>query len=249
MATNFYIEKTGSDANSGLTKALAKLTAASAVTASANDDILNFGVGTWAENISARRHYQGVSYFKTIISAVTSTWATTMAFTNIRVNQISGGTIASGTYTYNNAWLDWSSYTPAYVISGGTINATKSIFTGPPGGSSNYFWYGGTLSFNGCVLYNTKHTTTTLGAFLAPSTVSMRNTIMSSSASLAIALGSGAFALEEYNRFYAPAGAVTLKPGGAYGTGTAEGNPFFRDPAGFDFRLAENSPSIGTGHV
>ena len=51
MAT-LYVRKTGNDSNDGSTPALAKLTIGAALTAAANDDTIDIGVGTYSEEVT-----------------------------------------------------------------------------------------------------------------------------------------------------------------------------------------------------
>jgi len=246
MATK-YIRKTGSDANLGTNATTdAVLTIARGVAVSANDDILDIGVGTWAENISSRRHYKGVSYFKTIISAVTSGWATTMAFTNIRVNSISGANHYGGNYTFTDAWCDCSSSaSTSYWFAACTVITTRSILTG--NSLRQYPLYNVTFPSSSSVLYNL--TSASSYIFLVPSTVSMRNCIVYANLSFNVNSDASAFVVEEYNCWYS-GGTIGIKPNGVFNaTSLNDIDPLFKNAAGFDFRLNDNSPCIGAGHV
>jgi hypothetical protein len=249
--TTYYVRKTGLDAQNGTTIALAKLTIASAITASAVGDTIDIGVGTWAESIAASRTYLGVSRNDTVISAVNSAWnALTMAFTNIKLIHAGTNGITATSLTYTDATDDHSAvvYSGTYYFSsqlilvrtiliGSTSNATT--------GSLLNFATATASSFDHVIVYGFAG-----NCFVrfAAGTLSITNTILYHKQFNSISQSATAWTLEQYNCLYSTGGVVN-KPGGVTGTGTLYADPVFQNGAAGDFRLAATSPCIGKGHA
>jgi hypothetical protein len=73
-AKTVYVRKTGLDANSGLTEALAKLTLSGGNGVAVAGDTIDIGVGTWTENsqlgLVSNVLYKGTGMFKTFIVGI-----------------------------------------------------------------------------------------------------------------------------------------------------------------------------------
>jgi hypothetical protein len=255
MATK-YVRKTGSDANNGTNATTdAVLTIARAIAVSTTGDTIDIGTGTWAENINSSRTYLGVSMYKTIISAVTSSWsALTITLQNIRVNHTSFTGFANCTLTYTDAWQDLSAATGAVTNMYATcnMNFSRSIVTASATQAASNSVItsttGKTVLIDHCVFFNAYTSSAGTDLFSqSTGSITITNTIISIStknASQPVAFSGITF---NYSVIYSALSTVSGFPSG---TGNLNDiDPLFKDAAGFDFRLADNSPCIGTGHA
>jgi len=255
MATK-YVTKTGNDTTGDGTSSLPYLTISKALTVTTDNDTINIGEGTWAENIgSYSRTFQGVSMFKTIVSSVTTVWVNkTVVFNDIKIIHNLAGSFpiggSTGSYTFNRAWHDMSAAATAlltYTEAAITVTYNYSILSGNSLAMTyTHFSLGATFNFSHSVIvgmYATGY------LFNTNNVVSIENSIWYLPVACPISLGSQAFVLEQYNCWYAPSGTITSKPGGAFNATDILTNPSFVDLTGFDLRLASNSPCIGTGHA
>jgi hypothetical protein len=253
MAT-FYVRKTGNDANNGTTVALAKLTIASAITASNTNDTIDIGVGTWTENqpYNVSRVFQGAGMFSTIINTtIFGPYQDTMTINDMRINHTGSVNYywRESTATMNRVYVDYSGITTpnAFLIYDVALTAYRCIFRGLYQSTEHCFYSttGRNMSFNKCTFHdilplNNRGVFTQAGG----GTISVQNSIISSStdySSTKLAFY-GAVALRRNNLIY-------QLNGQTLGTGEALGNPIFKDAAGGDFRIPHNSPAVGLGRL
>lgn len=141
MAT-YYVRKTGDDGNDGLSEANAKLTIASAVTASSEDDTIDIGEGTFDEALPIEpRTYQGAGMFSTTLEGMFS------------------DNLATGDHTYNDMYWDITAEDPtAVTLPFGTLTLNRVFIDGTKrsaGAYSRFFIANNLRTFimNNCVIY------------------------------------------------------------------------------------------------
>jgi len=263
--STYYVRKSGNDSNGGTDPDTdAKLTIASAVSASSNDDTIDIGEGTWEETINAQRTFLGVNMDKTILSSAHTsiTWSGyTIAFQNIRL--ILTGDLSEmlpTTLSFINSFIDFSGIIDANILwrmdaAGETLTMTNSIFYGSAVveaivpqllrlGAAN------TAVVTNCVFYRFTDANWVRNSD-ATVNVTMKNCIFYNVTSFKPANTAAEWTYEDYNCWYSSGGTVseTGFSGGEYGEHDILVDPLFVDADGGDFRLQSSSPCIGAGHA
>lgn len=181
MAT-LYVRKEGLDTNNGTTVALAKLTIASAMTASASGGTIDIGEGGWYETIGVAGKtiiFQGTGMYKTtIVGTISIQENSTFNDMTVSLNANFANGVNTGV-TLNRVRILGNGYgsTQVYFLYYGSGNfvANYCIFHGIT--KNNYLFVmgatGGSLSMNHCTVFNS-------GNFYNGGTVpmSIKNSIM-----------------------------------------------------------------------
>ncbi len=251
----YYIRKTGSDTNGGTNPDTdAVLTIARGVAISTTGDTLDIGSGTWAENITVGRTYQGAGMFNTHISNVVAMngGGKITHFKNIKITIVTAASSlhSNGTSYYTDSWCDANVSSNYATFASTQINGLRSIFSTSGTYLMTFRVFDTKFYFDHCIFFNLSR-----GNYLFSPPAGygiVRNSIMYEIHNSRLCFcNEVAFEKEEYNCCYCQGtGYWSYFPsGGMSPTSLVNKNPMFVDATGMDFRLSPTSPCIGAGHA
>ena len=247
MAT-YFVRKGGSDSSSGLTEALAKLTIASAITASTTDDIIDIGPGTFTENLNGNsRTYQGAGMFLTFIDGNLTASGDVNVY-RMTVRPINAETVpATSDYVFEDVYFNGINYGPTaprwfYNTSGtfGTSVWNRCIIANfnPNAKEDIYFNNDGlTASVTNCVFYNMYR------VYFNKGTINLQNNLFHTMNSTTVF--SSVSLTHNYNAYYIYGGRTSYVAGA--NDVELTGDPCI-DVSGGDYRPASGSAIINAGN-
>ena len=163
--------------------------------------------------------------------------------------------IMSGTHNFTRTWVDFDVTAAGHrflTSPAGTLTNCIFVNISDPYVSDQYFIrsLAVSLNINNCIFIDVVNSGGRFAQGTTNDYLNIRNSIISCDAGMIVSHDGTAFNIEEYNCWYSENGSINDKPGGAFdATSLDDVDPKFVDAAGKDFRLADDSPCIGTGHA